>query len=188
MQLYRDVEQARTADAAADPVVSEHLSVPGINVLTKFAHVRPGFSYTINNGLLFSTNAFVVEIGYNLHVRQAEFIRLCRFEEGPAIKDSGGAGLINQVRTIDNDRVGCSVGIAFSEDDYQKNVIKKTDIDLESASHPAYLSHTVYIATKYLWNKETRPMFISIGSSYEFGRGNSVLSRWLLWFKYGFTF
>jgi len=61
-------------------------------------------------------------------------------------------------------------------------------LDLHSAASPSIISHTLYAFTKYTWNKDKYPMFIGIGGSYEFGRENAVLNRWLLMAKYAISF
>ena len=73
-------------------------------------------------------------------------------------------------------------------DRYECNVIKACDIDLESATHPYYFSHTFYASLGARWDDREYPLFIDLGGSYEFGCENMILNRWTAWAKFGASF
>ncbi|MFC1841953.1 hypothetical protein ACFLYA_02695 [Candidatus Dependentiae bacterium] len=198
MEVYKNKEQAEMADSdILTPVARALLSTPGINVFTKCLCVRPKLSITLNTAAIYSSPRFRAELGYNFYAKQAECVELCNWNETAALKDAFGSGITNRFRTInvnasidpEVDRPPCDPCAAGRGiDKYEENVIKKSDIDLESATHPGYFSNTLYGSIGTRRDCKERPIFVDIGASYEFGCENVVLNRWTAWAKFGASF
>lgn len=210
IEIYASRAQANQAitlsqGTDAQAMQSIFLASPGINLLTLDLEVRPGFNFTSNMAFVFTHclegSGFDAELGYNFYARQAECVSLKNnFSPQAAIKDSVGMGVTNPVRDITNDLLlnEASVrnlmgtgnfnteGIAAA---YDRGIISQSDLNLDSATHPCMISHTLYGAFGYHYNEWCYPMLASIGGSYEFNRKmNSAMNRWLLWGRFNIAF
>jgi len=191
MEVYANQAEAQAAHDQTNLQLRANQSSDGINIFTKPMHVTPGFSYNVNAALVVnSVRGFSGEIGYNVYSRDQECVSLdCGWVEGPALKALLGDGATQPLRNItpniDIDQEITPVPLA----DYADSIIKLEDLDLDSAAHPAYLSHTFYGTAGYRWDKRSYPTFASLGASYEFSTvSNAVLDRWMVWGKAGVSF
>lgn len=192
MEVYSSPEQASQAFTDSDASAG----TSGINVFTTCFKVKPGFQGILNNAWLFKwygdcwTGLF--EVGFNLYARQAERLEIdcCGVLEGVALKSVKGRGETTTARTIksnyENPGADISTGVTFAARYLE---LSDCDIDLESASHPAVISHTAY-ATLGVKGEGNCPYFAGVGASYEFQQKeiNSALERWTVWTKFGLTF
>jgi len=197
MELYKNVEQAQEADDLTDEKAAGLLSIPGINVFTKCLSVKPRLSLTANTSFIYSSKKFRGEIGYNFYAKESECVKLCGWKEGPALKAAKGQGFTNGFRMINvnldekaPDPRPCHDQFDTTQavDRYECNVIKACDIDLESATHPHFFSHTFYASLGARWDEKEYPLFVDFGGSYEFGCENMILNRWTVWAKFGASF
>jgi hypothetical protein len=191
MQFYVNQAQAELAASmiVSDPTFALTLGTPGIDLLTQDVHVRPGFYRMFNAALIIDTTCYEFEVGYNFFARQAECLRLaCPFPTGIALKSIAvGGGQTAPFQEIDNDFADNCVGTPVAN--YANNIITEADLDLDSAAHPATLTHTVYGSVAFQWNSYCNmPMFFAVGGSYEFSPDNVGLNRWMAWGKFGFAF
>ena len=189
MQFYRNQAQAALAAASLDPIYSLSLHTPGIDILTQDLKVKPGFYRAFNGALIVDRNCYELEIGYNFFARQAECLKLdCAFPEGVALKAINlGGGATGRFQTINSDFGNNCLGSPVT--DYADNIITPADLDLESAAHPAILSHTIYGSVAYKFETcRGFPLFIGAGASYEFATDNAGLNRWMAWGKLGIAF
>ncbi len=170
---------ANQADAIADPAVI----TPGINVFTQNVQVTPRFSYDMNTAFVYTNCSWDVELGYNFYARQAEKIELCKFPFSPAFADTT-VGFINPARTINHQFQ--LLNPIRAETNYIP--LTRCDLNLDSAGHPAVISHIVYGTLGYEWEDICYPTNIGIGGSYEFSSTNLGLHRWNVWGKFGFAF
>lgn len=177
----------------ADNAQAPYLNTPGINVFTQRVNVKPDFSYNASTVLLLANDCgFEIEVGYNLYARHAECVELvCDWPQGndaPALKAAIGSGTTLPVRNITgNTLLECITPVPFA--DYTDSVIQLSDLDLESAAHPSYLSYLVHGALGYRWDNIAHPVHINAGGSYEFAeRDFAVLNRWVAWGKLGVAF
>ena len=190
MQFYKNVEQAQAAQAAllTNPNYALTLHTPGIDILTQDVKIKPGFYRMFNAAYIIDyRQCLALEVGYNFFARQAECIHLsCPFATTVAPKAIGvGGGATSNLQTISiQPPAGCISPLA----DYQSNIITEADLNLESAAHPATITHTVYGSFSYEWKECGFPMFVSIAGSYEFPPDNVGLNRWMVWGKYGVAF
>lgn len=199
MEIYQNEAQAQQAFdlSATNANAGQYLSSPGINAFTKCLEVRPGLSVVTNTALILNANKFRGEVGYNLYWRQAECANLCCWKEGAALKAGSGDGNTEPLRTISldnewfNDNSADQHGVVSISNpitQYANSIIKACDLDMESASHPAYLANTLYITAGAHYDERNCPLFFDLGASYEFEQENITLNRWTLWAKGGVSF
>jgi len=209
MEVYCNKEQAtEAAMMAAQGQLTQAmlLSTPGINVFTKCMKVYPKLSFSTLLSVIYSSEKFKLEVGYNFYAKQSECIDMkCKWCEGPAIKDAIGMGYTNALRMIHrNFTAGFTsppppappqfiippdpIVATTPLDLYDLNVIKESDIDLNSCAHLGFVSHALYLSVGGKWDKRNFPPFVNFGVSYEFGKENMILDRWTLWAKTGFSF
>lgn len=191
MQFYRNIAQAQLAanSVATDPQFALILHTPGIDIMTQNLKVKPGYYRAFNVDFIMEACAYELEVGYNFFARQAECLSLdCAFPTGVALKaiDVGG-GATGTYQTINSNLSGNCLSTPVAN--YNNNIITLGDLDLESAAHPATLTHTVYASLAH--HGQTccgSAYFIGVGGSYEFPPDNVGLNRWMLWAKTGIAF
>ena len=190
MQFYKNKEQAELAAAnmLTDPTFALTLHTPGIDILTQDVKIKPGFYRMFNAGFILDyCQCLELEFGYNFFARQSECIHLaCALPTDVAPKAIAlGAGATSRFASINDDVPNACVSPLA---DYENNVITEADLNLESAAHPATITHTVYGSLAVEWNSCDHPMFVAVGASYEFPPDNVGLNRWMVWGKYGIAF
>jgi hypothetical protein len=194
MQTYSNKQQAEEANdlLESDPELALTLCTPGINVFTKDLCVSPRMAKIANSALLFTGCHAEAEIGYNFFTRDAECVKLAScWQEGPALKSIGhGAGYTNNLQSINRYTISEEPGDIqpLDVDSYDLNLIKECDLDLESAAHPGFITHTFYGSFAWRWDDVKYPCLVGLGGSYEYCNDNVYLSRWLGWAKVGFSF
>jgi hypothetical protein len=185
LEIYANFAQAQQAAALAtsNPAAGTFLSSPGINLLTQDVRVKPRFSTTINMALTGEISCWQTEIGYNFFMRQAECVGLAyEFPEVAAIKADVGDGFVNPQRTITQPLDVNNLSLSTAN--FQRAIIRASDLDLNSAAHPYMLAHTVYGALGYqILDNDCYAAAVNLGSSYEFGEDNQTLNRWVVWGK-----
>ncbi len=190
MQFYKDQNQAELAAAAAisDPAYALTLHTPGIDILTQDVKIKPGFYRMFNGAYIINyCSCFELEAGYSFFARQSECIHLaCPFPTTVAPKAIAlGGGATSSFQTISiNVPDDCATPVAH----YTDNIITEADLNLESAAHPATITHTVYGSFAYEWKEGDYPMLAAVGGSYEFPPDNVGLNRWMVWGKFGVAF
>jgi len=166
---------------------------PGINVFTKPMCVDQGTQRDLNTAIIFKNcSGFEAEGGYHFYSRQSEKVRLARpWKAGPGIAaiDKDGkftSGGVTRDNATINEYLGIKNDMENGTEIFRE--IKQSDIDLESAQHPAIISHILYLSLAYHWDENCYPKFIGAGGSYEFSERNSALHRWMIWAKFGVYF
>lgn len=146
----------------------------GINLLTRDAKVRPGYQCTIDAAFCVAGERWHASIGSTTFAHQAEKIKLAQeWTQAPYIAALADITATNRTRQsgreyFNNDFVGQDVAI------------KESDLDLDSASHPAAISQMIY-ATLGGYRESEKPCMYEIGASYEFSCMNTSLNRWGVW-------
>jgi len=185
LDLYVNQEQAERAALLND----RYLATPGINILTLPVTVKPGISNTVNTAFVATWRQCYGECGYNVYVRSADSVGLsCPWQEGSAIKALNGQGNTNPVRTIAGNELIEQIAVPLA--DYQSSLIRESDLDLQTATHPCTLLQTIYGVVGYTWNTR-HPLFLSAGGSYMFtnaAHATAALPRLMLWGKWGIAF
>lgn len=201
MEVYTSEAQALQASELelTNPDAARYMSSPGINTFTQCVTVRPGLSSIINSAFLFSAKRFRGEVGYNLYWRQSECVKLCCWKEGAALKDAFGMGDTEPLRTITRENnvftvnppdqtVTGTANISTAVSQYSTSIIKKCDLDMESATHPSLVANTLYLSAGARFDEKEYPCFFDLGGSYEFDSENVTLNRWTIWAKGGISF
>ena len=167
----------------------------GVNVLTQDVKVAPHGAFTGNTALNFrKDNGFEAEIGYNLHVREAEKIKL---KEAFTNADNYGIVALGSFaagtpqtcsfETIDRARLN-EGGDMSTAPAALFRVLAEADLDLNSAAHPALYENTVYATLGMNWDKCKMPAFVNVGGAYTFNENNACAKRWGIWGKAGISF
>jgi len=162
-------------------------ATPGINILTRDVRVQPRYYFNMLGGLVYDSCNFRGEIGYNFYAKQSEKVCLKEaWEEGPVVANitnvmDDSTLVVNLLSNISNDNPGAAV--EYNE----ANRIKRSDLDLTSAAMPAGLSHIVYLSLGWHNDDWCYPTFFGVGASYEFSGMNTILNRWTVWGKFGFS-
>lgn len=160
-----------------------HMVMPteGINVFTKAFKIRAGFFHRFNTACIFEHKHLQAELGYNIWMRNAEQIQLREpWQETVGLVSLSPTGFArNRISRADQ------IGEAFNtpEPFTQDTTITEQDLDLETATIPCAVSHTVYFAANYKGSFCDFPTSIGIGASYEFSDINTALTRWTVWTK-----
>ena len=188
MQVYADEQQAQEALNTN----SVDLATPGVNVFTREFEVTPGFMLNTNTAIVYYRCMWHLEAGYNFFAKQAESIELaCDWDENVALKHYNGTGLTTTTRTISGDVFLTDEfnHLSIPLDDYEQAVISLDQLDINSASAPSVLAHTIYGAIGQRWDHCEYPVMFDIGASYMFGHNsNATPRRWLVWGKCGVSF
>lgn len=187
MEVYSSLAQAQAASIASVPA-SSNMGTSGINVFTQCVKVAPRYSSDFNTAFIYRYCGLMVEAGYNLFIREAE--RVCPAtnwaDSTVALKSVLGDGSLTLARTIDKNFDGSDY--VFSPADFSAASLTMSDLDFDSAAHPAIISNTVYGGLGYECDRCCIPFFLGVGGSYEFSRINTTLERWMVFGKFGVTF
>ena len=151
--------------------------------------VKPGFSHDINSALTYSCKKTYIELGWNYFSRQDECLEFdCPFPSNVAFKALPGGGETSVIRNITGFATLDNAG-QITLPNYQTAVIDESDVDLNSAASPGFISHTLYGTIGYRCEDHKYPIVAALGGSYEVGADtNACLDRWTLWGKVGFSF
>lgn len=187
IEMYSNIQAAEAA-SLDDAPLNSNAGTSGINILTSCVKVDPRFTYDVNSALVYNYKKLVIEIGYNFFAREAEHVKITEGSgsnaaawQSAAVKDITGTGFTNIARNIKNNFMGADIPLA----DYTP--LKKSDLDANSAAHPAMLSNILYGGIAVDFGHHV-PTIIGIGGSYEFGRTNAVLHRWTTFGKIALSF
>jgi len=182
LSVYNSFAQATTANTNFD----QFSGTSGINVFTKCVSVSPRYTADSNTALVYTYCNWSAELGYNLYVREAEKICLNKWDETVAIKSVLGDGATSLARNISKNFTGSD--LAYDSANFTSSLIKKSDLNLDSASHPAIISNTIYGGLGYDWETCGYPVFLGLGGSYEFSSVNTTTNRWTAWGKLGVSY
>lgn len=182
----------------AQPTAADSL-VLGANVLTQEVKVKPYGAFMINTALNYRhDNGCELEGGFNFYTRQAEKVRLKNDFANPnnygipALADDIDASNWLQTvsyATIDNSR-------AYDTGDANQatgttpltTVLTESDLDFNSASHPAVLESSFYGIAGKNWDSWRFPCYAGVGGSYTYSVDNAGTDRWAVFGKLGVSF
>lgn len=169
---------------------------PGINSFTLPAQVSAGSVRDLTTAFVYKQNGFHAEWGYHFYGRHAEELGL----EGSLGNSIAIAGIVDDAGDY-NSEGGISRNHATinrylevkndtksdgSADGYK--ALTDGDLDLESAAHPAVISHTFYGSLGYHTQDTAHPLFMGIGASAELGSDNAGIDKVMLWGKLELSF
>ncbi len=203
MQVYANQAQAQEAYDLSLIVPTNFgsltLGEPGINIFTQPLRVHPGLIYVDNTAFVYTCNCWQAEVGYNFYARQQECVELARpWQTGAALKSLLGGGATDGVQIIGNvfnnnnevPFISFPAGPAPIPGviNYDTNLIKSGDLDLNSAAHPGIISNTFYGSIAHNRTACDHPHWFALGGSYEWATTNTVMNRWTVWLKGGVSF
>jgi hypothetical protein len=178
---------------------------PGINYFTKAVTVSHGSLRNLNLACTYNARNFQGELGYHCYIRGEENVHLIKaWQEGPSIaalwysnnnfiqngerRVSRDGATINEYLNIHNDFQDFTSDAYSSATNDTYVPIKESQLDLDSAKHPAIVMHTMYASLGYEWYDCRMPTFINFAGSYNFGYGNAILNHIKCWLKFGSSF
>lgn len=180
MAVYANQAEAQNAFDTASATSGSF----GINSFTQCLEVAPRYELTSTAAFQWYHCRWSGEVGYNFFARHKENVSLCKWTESVALKAVDGVGQTQQARTITKNFRGSNVALG----NYDNVVIRKTDLDLDSAAHPGVLSNIIYGALGFTWDWCDIPNTLSAGGSYEFTSVNAAINRWAVWGKWDISF
>lgn len=155
-----------------------YANIPGVNILTLNAHIRPQTYGELSFGWRFSSATWHVEFGYNVWGHDSERIKYIDDELLPVFGIAGSSPLVSSSGST----------IAKKVDDDGKFVpIKLDDLDLLSAVSTSALHHGFHIAIGASKTGNTIDSFIGGGICCEQSHRQGALPQWGGWVKVGFT-
>ena len=141
--------------------------LPAANILTQNVTIRPGNSVEGFIGFKFKTKKFLIDTGYNLHIKEKENISL-------------KTAWIDDVYAIAKEDYDTTQVF----DDASELVKINNDIlDLNGAVTPNQLSHKLFASLGYNFNLTKNPSHIGIGVAYELASNNYELEGYEFWIK-----
>lgn len=197
MLTIPDAAAAESIAGATSLQAALAFAAPGINIFTQKVRVHPRFEFDINSAFVYdSACGFHAEVGVNFWARQAEKVTLAdNWVEGPAILNldpaaytgAADAAIVNRLSNIGNDNRGGGLPYVTTASGSAETatVIREQDLNLQSAAHPATMSHALFLTAGYNWDDYCYPMYTGIGGSYEFSAVNTAINRWTFWGKFG---
>lgn len=185
-QYLFENKQKRSFDLLVNGVWSRYLSVYtslqavddeiptfGINAFTLDSKVTPGYKSLMNMSVVLAGDKWHGSVGMSTHVRQGEKIKLDQALLSNELYIAAYAlGYTNRYRQTGKEYDGLEV---VDADEFV--AIKSTDLDLESAAHPANITHRFY-ASVGGYRECERPVKYELGGSYEYSQFNTGMNRW----------
>ncbi len=161
---------------------------PGINLFSLEAKVTPRSTIDIWTAVHWQWDCFNLEGGYDFWWRQKE--KLCLkgcIKDGFGIFDLAGAsGVPTSASTANISQ--CATGSNQAQSDASFVTLATSDLDIDSASHPAALSSTLYGAFSWDPTFDGYPIMVGFGAQYEFAHRIAALDQWAVWGKLGIVF
>jgi hypothetical protein len=158
----------------------------GINLMTKDVKVRPGTTASFGTKFNFISDNWNISAGVISRYRQAERVSLVQdWQRGPQIANLGTASTVIPTRRM-GECINANAAIAggAAPVDYY---IQESDIDFNSAAHPALVSYTFHTTAAY-YNHSEHPQNYEAGLSYDFSEQNTTINRWSAWAKLQVSF
>lgn len=151
-------------------------NIPGVNILTYQALIRPYSFIDFQTGWRFISEKFEFELGYELWGRGNERVKIhSDFQQVFGIAGTNGASASES--TIANQASNDPIFTTF----------KESDIDLCSAAASSALNHKLTCSLGYLKKGVNTDLFFTIGGASEYAQKNAALSVWTIWIKAGAT-
>ncbi len=162
--------------------------LPGINFFTRDLKISPRDRAEVLVAMHYNYSDFNLELGYNFWWRNGERVSLRQ----PWIEDSENIGVFNPFAISLSDASASTATISQSFNDViQDNQfirIKESDLDLESSSHKAALTHTFYVGAAMDTIFLDSPWMFGGGLAYEVSKDNTAMNNWSLWLKTCYSF
>ncbi len=196
LYLFRN-EQCRTFDLKKKPWSrfmlynlregSPDQPIPGVNLLTLRALVRPFGFVDFSIGWRFKTEHIEGEFGYNVWGHSGERVKLlkCPFHSGPF--GIAGVGTVEGNPMIPA-TASTSIISQQGANDPEFVEVKRSDIDLFSGSARSALNHQVHAALSAFYHCDSTEGFVGIGFFVDIPQKSGSLEYWGIWWKMGVSF
>lgn len=191
-------EQCRSFDLCKNGDWSRYLLVvpqdqtlatqPGINLFSLEAKVTSRSTIDIWTALHWQCDSFNFEVGYDFWWRQKEKVCLKKkIASGFGIFDLAGMnGVPTSASTANISQ--CATGSNQAQSDATFVTLTTSDLDIDSAAHPAALSSTLYASFSWQPTPGSYPLMLGFGGQYEFAHRIAALEQWAFWGKLGIVF
>jgi hypothetical protein len=159
-------------------------NIPGVNVLTRRAHIRPQTMAEFSTGWRFINDSFTGEFGYSAWGYDEE--RIEKIDE--PFELTYGIAAPQALNDPVPKTASTSTISTLGPTDATFTPITLRDIDLQSGGAGGTLTHTFHCAIDTHKCGHTMDSFFGLGGFVELSQKNSSLSCWGLWVKLGATF
>jgi hypothetical protein len=160
-------------------------NIPGVNILTRRALVRPYGVFDFSMGWRFNTDHIEAEIGYSIWGHSEETVKLHQTLDDPCqcyYKEFGIAGSAPNITSTD------STINRQALDDLVFISVKDTDLDPHSAANGSAVNHKIHFSLGGFSKTVTTVCFFGGGAYIDFPQRNRPLQVWGVWVKGGASF
>ncbi len=161
-------------------------NIPGVNILTRWAMVKPFGVFDFSTGWRFMSDWLEVEIGYNVWGKDQEEVYYRAPLNDPCTSCFGQFGIAGSApgRTAH-----CSTISYKAPDDLTFQAVREVDIDFYSGAAGSILNHKAHICINVIqtWCDEAI-LLANVGGFVDIAQKNGGLKSWGLWGTLGTTF
>ena len=169
--------------------IMDDIKIPGVNILTRRAVVRPYGVFDFSTGWRFKTKNIEAEFGYNIWGKSNERVKL-RSPLNHPCECFGEFGIAG--RSFNTTASKSTISMRAENDTLEDNPtfisIKDTDIDLLSAASGSVLNHKVHVAFGGFIHGKNAAGFFGGGASIDMPQKNTSLRVWSVWATCGASF
>lgn len=160
-------------------------NIPGVNVLTRWAMVKPFGVFDFSTGWRFMADWLEVEVGYNVWGKDQEEVYyraplndLCTSCYGEFGIAGSGPGKTAHCSTISEKK----------PDDLMFKAVREVDIDFYSGAAGSILNHKAHLCINIIPQVCNHIFLANIGCFVDIAQKNGGLKSWGLWGTLGATF
>jgi hypothetical protein len=167
-------------------------NVPGVNLLTRRAQVRPFGLLDMSTGFRFMWSIFEVELSYNLWGKSSERVRLLASLYNPCDCYSRFFGIAGNAPGTTASLSTIYEQAANDLDPFSGDPVfipvLDSDLDEHSAESSAVINHKAQLSIGAIWKGESADTLFDIAGFVEYPQKNSALFNWGVWCKVGASF
>jgi hypothetical protein len=166
---------------------------PLVNTLTLQSTISPNFSITSTAEIMYTKDWYNLSAGYSFYAQQSESVMIEDDYQTITLKSGNPSALdnvINPNRTINMRFVNEDLTITTSDrsrSQYFTAIIKSSDIDKTSATHPGILTGSVFGKISFVLNEENNAT-VGLGGSYRFSHTNTAIEYATGWLNFMISF
>ncbi|MBS1988540.1 hypothetical protein JST56_06160 [Candidatus Dependentiae bacterium] len=163
---------------------------PGINIFSEIMKVTPQSEINWTNQLNLSCNNINFNIGYNLWWKDKEQVKLAHeWNKEVAIEHfSTQADFPFRLESFSQASIKQSINQAGASDGLVGDnpiikLVSKDNLNLNSASFPGAIGHTIFGSIGYATDWKKQPINLNFGSSYQVNSSKKVMQDWKIWLE-----
>lgn len=160
-------------------------NIPGVNILTRWAMVKPFGVFDFSTGWRFMSDWLEVEIGYNVWGKDQEEVYYRAPLNDPCTTCYGIFGIAG---SGPGKTAHCSTISFKAPDDLVFKPVREVDIDFHSGAAGSILNHKAHICVNVIQEYCNTLLFGNIGTYIDIAQKNGGLKSWGLWGTIGATF